>query len=1136
MRALLAASVALGALALAQGAWAETKVGDGSKPIDTGTINNGQPDDIDLTGTLTLKSGTAITQTTNNSITVDGTISMTNTANGSVGILGQGGKTGSITNNGSINLSDGSSRTDTISTDGIADGAWAKGENLCAICVAGAGTFTGNVSNASGAQILVTGNDSYGISIGGLPTGSTTLVSGETGPISGTSPNVGDNGTIASMSGGPTQTLTSFVGNLSNLGSINITGDNDFGIVTTAPITGTVTVGGSVNMAGANSVGVALLNDVSGRVVFDGAITATGFSSTTAPVDSTALNKVMSTASDIQNGGPAVVIAGSMAGGVLFDAAPVASTTNTDVDGDGVPDANQTTSSVAVIGSSPAIQIGSSTKNIELGIVGTPVTAFAADYDFGLIIKGSVTASGIYPNFSTMGVEVGISSPTAPNMGVLIDGGVRVSGTISSSSIDATATGIQFDALSEADFLRVDGAISASAVGFQQQTGQDATTILIKEGATVKAITNSGALTADSESLAGNAVVIRDLSGTLGDIENSGSILASVEDPNAPPQDEVVGSAIAVDAQANTTGVTFRQFQAATPAGATAAPAAPVTTGAILLGSGNDTVDVEAGTVNGLIFFGSGTDQLTVNNGSSVTGGIFQTSGGLSINLENGTLNDNNGATLAITNLNIGAKSTVVFTIDPSANSGAGSGGFLVSGNANLADGASLGVRFTSLLAGPAEFDLIRMTNATNLTVGAINLQSIVANTPYLFVSSAGVDTTNGDVFVDVRRRTAAEAGLIQAEAAEFDPFYKALGNDAQLEAAFLNQTTRSGFIGMYDQMLPDHSGAPLLSLASGVDAVSRALADRRPVAPIGETTGWAQEINFAANKDEGDALGFRSHGFGLASGLETGTVVGSFGTSFAFTSSDMKTDDAQGDSHLSANMVEFGVYWRETGPHLRTWARAAAGYDWFNSLRQFVASEPAGTVGAPADDLIVRGAQSDWDGYSFSAAAGMSYEQDIGRWFFRPEVTTEYFYLNEASHSEGGGGEQACAPPTVTTNCGGDAFDLAIAGRQGHYFTASALMNIGGKFGVDQWFQPELHFGWTQYISVDPGVTTAHFISDPQDPFNLFADTLNGGGPVVGFRLLANGAAGFIALEGDADLMKMYKRYQLMIRAGYRF
>src|SRR5262249_52238838 len=164
-----------------------------------------------------------------------------------------------------------------------------------------------------------------------------------------------------------------------------------------------------------------------------------------------------------------------------------------------------------------------------------------------------------------------------------------------------------------------------------------------------------------------------------------------------------------------------------------------------------------------------------------------------------------------------------------------------------------------------------------------------------------------------VQRRTAAEANMIQAEAAAFNPFYSALGTDGQLEALFLQQTTRQNFISLYDQMLPDHSGAPLLSLASGVDAVSRALADRRPVAPVGEVTGWAQEINFYADKSQDQAFGFRSNGFGLASGFEWGTPAGSFGTSLAFTSSDMKDNNAQGDENLSANLVELGVYWRET-------------------------------------------------------------------------------------------------------------------------------------------------------------------------------------------------------------------------------
>jgi hypothetical protein len=1127
MRALLAASVAVGALAAAHGAWAQTKV-SGGNPVQTKTVNNGNPGDIEVSGSLSMKSGTAVTLNSNNSVTVDSgaSITMNPAQNGSTAILVEGGNTGSVTNNGQITVSDGTTRKDSVNGDGILDGAWATGENLCGICVAGAGVFTGNITNSTTGVITVLGNDSYGIMVGALPTGQTTLAS---------------DGTVQSSTGGPADTLTGMVGNLSVAGSIGVTGDNSYGVITTAPITGNVTIDGTVTATGAGSVGVALDGSVSGRVVFGGTVTSTGYSSTTAPTISSAYNKVLQTPSDIQIGGPAVVIGGNMANGVLFDEQPTLSTTVTDVDGDGVADANQSNSVITTYGSMPAIQIGSTTQAVTLGVVGTTNAAFTAQYNYGLIIKGTVTADGIYGNqpaagqstggtINTIAVELGTdtTNPAAANMPVTIDGGIRITGTITSLAIDSSATGLQLDNLASTPTLDNEGTIAVTSQEVQTKDQQTAIAVLLKPGSSMSSITNSGTINADMVSLYGTATAIADESGTLTDVENRGLITATVSDPNAPPSDEVQGAAIAVDARANTTNFTFHQFQV------NATDTAPSTVGAILLGNGNNTVDIEAGSVTGSIYFGANnTDQFTINNGATVAGAIIQTGGGLSINLANGTLTDLWNQTQALTNLNVGAKSTLVVTIDPSANSGAGAGGFLVSGNATLATGASLGVRFTSLLPSsalvtPVEYDLISVTNPANLTAGTLNLDSVKTNIPFLYTASAGVNTTNGTVFVDVSRKTSAMLGMNAAEASTYNAFYNVLSNDQQLETAFLNQTTKNGFFNLYDQMLPDHSGAPLLSLASGVDAVSKALNDRRPMAPVGETTGWAQEINFVADKTENQAFGFHSSGFGMASGLETGTPVGAFGTSLAFTSSSMKDSNSvavDSNEDLSANMVELGFYWRETGPHLRTWARAGGGYAWFNSTRDLI------NTGA----TLFRQADSTWSGYSFDAAAGISYEMDLGRWFIRPEANTEYFYLKENSRTETGGAEPACSA-TITTDCGGDAFDLAIGPREGHYFTATGLLNVGGKFGVDQWLQPEIHLGWTQYISVDPGVTRAYFVNNPADPFNLYADTLNGGGPVIGFRLLANGAAGFIALEGDADLMKMYKRYQLMIRAGYRF
>ena len=116
------------------------------------------------------------------------------------------------------------------------------------------------------------------------------------------------------------------------------------------------------------------------------------------------------------------------------------------------------------------------------------------------------------------------------------------------------------------------------------------------------------------------------------------------------------------------------------------------------------------------------------------------------------------------------------------------------------------------------------------LNVGQINQTLLSDNSPYLYVVQGGV--AGNTVYVDARRRTASEAGLIPVEASAYDAVYGALGSNEALRNLFLSQTSRDGFIDAYEQMLPDHSGGPLMSLSAGVDAVTRALTGRNAAAP----------------------------------------------------------------------------------------------------------------------------------------------------------------------------------------------------------------------------------------------------------------------------------------------------------------
>ena len=1112
MRIMLATAVAIAPLMAASGAMAEVVISTArTTPITTANATGSGPDIIRMAtgGSITLNSGVGVTVNSSHNFNMEaGSIVINNAPAGSTGVLIEGGNTATITIAGSISLledkaSDADRDTD---KDGDLDGPFATGSDRYGVRLAGAAPLTGDILVNAGAQIRVDGNNSYGISL--------------EAPLNG---------------------------RFDMFGAVGVIGEDSYGVRVTGDVSGDVRTGGSINVRGGGSTGLAVEGDVGGAMIIHSAVTASGYRYTTAPAvrpdgfvetpsnDQQYLFLDELDADDLMQGGPAVSIQGNVAGGVLLDRGPAYSAagiegdddgdgvkngdedddgdgipnrTDTDRDGDGILDSAETTAALTVFGSAPALEVGSATQSISLGNVGT------GDEAFGLINRGSVTALGVYGKMTVGGVEVpGVAANAiviGGNAGQTVDlsGGFRNEGTITALSFDADATAVRFGEGAIAPAIVNANAITA---GSSSELGTTTTAIRIDAGASVDSLVNSGSILASSDGGVADSFAIQDLSGTLASITNYRSIHAVV-DPNAD-NDPVTGVATAIDVSANTTGVTL--IQEGIPSTPTATnpdtdgdgvPDAnePYIIGAVRLGSGDDTLDIRNGQVIGDISFGNGADSLLISGGAVVRGALSDTDGALDIDISNGTLEGRHATALDLTNLNVGSDGTLLVTLDP-ANSTAGT--FNVSGTATLADGASLGVRFNSLLAGPERFNLI---TAGTLNYGDIDLTSLERNSPYLYVVEGGADVPAGQVFADVRRRTAEEADLIAVESQMFDAFYGALGGaDAGLlRSAFLAQTGRDEFLNLYEQMLPDHSGGPLLSLASGVDAVTRALTGRNASAAPGETSAWVQEINFYADKDKTDTYGFRSEGFGVAGGIERGTGLGAVGLSLAFTSSDLEDPEAEAEEVLSASLLELGLYWRAQGQYWTTWARAAAGYASFTSERRLVGSG------------LNLANESDWNGFTLAAAGGVSYERNFGRFSIRPEAYAEFFSLSEEGHVETGGG---------------DGFDLEIDDRDGHMFSATAAVNFGMKMGQNDWLRPEVRVGWRQNISVDPGKTTARFRSGGGD-FTLSPDTIEGGGPILGFRLNVGNELGMLSVSADAEMIDDYVRYMLFLRASFRF
>lgn len=1073
MRILLASAVAIAPLLVASGAQAEQVISNArTTPVSTSTANNGARDDVRLAsgGSIAVTSGAAVTLDSSNDVKLDSgsKIDMLKAADGATGILVNGGNTGDVTIGGAINITDSIEEYKDEDKDGDLDGPFADGTNRHGVRVTGSAPLVGDIRIESSGSIKVEGNNSSGLTV--------------EAPLTG---------------------------DLFSQGQVSVVGNDTYGIHTTGDITGDVTILGSVSAVGENATGVAIDGAVDGAVKIQGAVNTTGYRYTTAPPSKPTTGEPREGATYLENlddddllqGGPAVRIAGDVTGGVVFDAPPPPlpddateeEKKDTDRDKDGIPDAQETTAAIRSFGGAPAVLVGSADKAINLGPVGT------GDDAYGLINRGSIEAAGVYKEVDATAVQIG-----GTGQSVTLVGGLRNQGTITSSANTGDSTGVLIGAGATAPSIVNSGAIQSVSAGSEANV---AAGVLINQGANVASFVNSGSVTAGVNGSKGDAVALRDESGTLTTINNTGKIVAAIS-----PEKDVAqtGSAIAVDVSANSTGVTLVQDGVVIPdhklpdADGDGVPDAnePAIRGDIRLGSGADVLDIRNGTVNGDISFGTGADRLAISGGAVVTGKLSNGDGQLDIDISKGTLDARHTGQLQVSDLNVGADGNLIVTLDPANDA---NGGFKVSGSADLADGAGLGVRFNSLIQDPTSFTIIE---AGDLNVGAIDQDVLQSNSPYAFVVNANVDEAAGKLTVDARRRTAEEAGMIKAEAAAYDVLYAGLADNELIRAAMLNQTDRDGFFHIYQQLLPDHSGGPLLSLASGVDAVTRALTGRNAAAAPGETSAWVQEINFYADKDKTDTYGFRSEGFGLAGGVERGTNMGAFGLTAAFTSSDLEDPESAAEEVLSASLLELGLYWRAQGQYWTTWARAAGGYASFNATRKLV-----------AEGVNLKN-ESSWHGFTLAAAGGASYERHFGRLNIRPEAYVEYFSLSEDARTEQGGG---------------DGFDLDIDERDGHIFSGVAAVNIGYGFGKDGWIRPEVRLGWRQNFSVDAGTTIARLASGG-DAFTLDPASIEGGGPILGFRLNVGNDLGLLSITGDAELLEDYVRYTLLLRASFKF
>ncbi|WP_066557712.1 autotransporter outer membrane beta-barrel domain-containing protein [Croceicoccus bisphenolivorans] len=842
-------------------------------------------------------------------------------------------------------------------------------------------------------------------------------------------------------------------GEFDNTGSITVVGDGSVGIVT-GDVATDFSVGGSVSSVGANSQVLLIDGDVSGRVIIDGSLTKRN-SYTNDDGGTYTLSR-----SQLRAVAPAVEVTGSVANGILIDAPPInTDDDNDDEDGDGIDDSEETTGSITSYGESPALLIGGA-DDIVIGGGQT------RDGTYSLGVDGTINAYGSYSTFDATAVVIGGEGGS-----VDLSSGISVGGTIRATTPDASALAL-----------------------------------LINDGANVPDLYVSGQISAVISSTGeGSAIAVRDLSGTLSQIDNTGAIIVS-----GAAEDET----IALDLSNNTTGVTILQYLNEIDAEAYAEelededydPDSPTIyariTGDILTGSGNDLIEASTGTIRGDVWLGDGDDQMILSGNADFAGDLYAEAGDFSLSMSDSARFDGlvdvagGQATLFIADNAIfsgttansaqmsatvtggllqvaDGESMVLDTLDVSSGGRIGvildgdsqtSSNFVVN-TATFATGSGLDVEIDDILGAEGTYTVL----TANTLTGASELTLDAGELPLLYSASLATDATT--IAVSVERRTAEELGLTKPQTAAFDAMLATAATNSYLERSLLQAEDIGELQHQIDQLLPDYNGGIFDFVAR-----SSALSARR----ITDTVGyydewpigiWVEPLIFRGSKNGDGTAGYKNDGWGVSGGWERRLGGMYLGLSGSWISGSVDTGDYQS---TDVSKYEVAGHWRMQNGNFNAFARA--GYYWAKM-------DFSGTFNGAIDgDEFSYGSASDWSGKGYTALAGASYGFDVSTSLsLRPKVVLEYYQLDEKGYE---------------TSADTDALALYVEGRSSDRTTVTPSMILGYRLENEPASHHpltiEFEAGYQSILSGGLGSVTANF--EDGESFTIEPSDMSGG------------------------------------------
>lgn len=1040
-----------------------------SQPAAPGDLT---PGDITVAagGSIAIQAGqSAITLNSNNDITSGGTTGLTGANQSNArGINIVAGFNGVVNNSGAISFIEDYTASDT-DNDGDLDGEWAQGVDRIGIFLSGAGAHTGNISNTG--VIAIEGDTSYGIRLDSLLNGD--LTNGGNITV------IGDNGAAVAILGGAGTGVNGDV--ILGPASITVRGVNSRGLLVDAPITGELSIRSAINVSGFH-------------------VQTRPNAETLAKYD----------ADDFLLSGAAVEVRRSVAGGVTLEGIGVED--DPDDDGDGTTETAGDTdddvgAQIQVFSNAPAILISADpAADLVLG---------ATSSGFGLHIRGTVAASGIFDGNQATGIRVegSATSDTTTAAGVLIDN------TVVASSFEADSFGISVGLNATVPTVTNRKTLTAQTTAEGVFNSYSA---LFEAGSQTTTFNNSGTVTSQAFGEVANAYGIVDRSNTLATINNTGYIRAQTFATDDNFDDDITpiatGDTVAIDVSASSIGVTVNQTadvaftdDDSVDDDASVRPQVRIE-GDVRFGSGSDTLNLLAGAMIGSVDFGAGgANVLNLDNGAAFLGRIAN-SGGLTLNVIDGTLAVDGGTTnFTSGHFHSDSVLSVLLSEDVTQST------LLVASGAITFDAGAV---ITPIIPRglPLSGSSVFLT-ANGGLIGASNVERTVggAGSSYLYnLAVAQVVSDPNSLEARYILKTTSELGLNPNESAAFAPILAALRQNDDASLAMAQIESQLQFETAYDDLLPTFTSGATELAATAIQQSQSAATNRLAATRlhnIDQTSLWVQEIGYGLTRTPTNDIGtdFRGYGFGLAGGIDAPLDNGAiFGLSASFITSQIE-EPGRADGELSASFGQANAYLGTAFGPIDLDFVGGLGVGRMSSTRGI----ELGTLRASTE--------ADWWAYEGHGAVRASLPLALADWFVvTPHAALTYLALNEQSFEEEGGGA---------------AFDYEADSQLSQRLWADVGVEFSGRFRLsgEGMVAPRLMLGYRTNVLDEEAERTYRFVSGGSS-FTFMDESSGEGAPLIGVGIDATNGFSTFSLSYEGEFGDEIDRHSLNAAIRFRF